>query len=78
MMSKERRPGTKKSGTWIDITRDDFHVYDGLWKFADGEEDKKKRACLDQLNGWKEKESYFQDTVLANGNDVLVMSIWDQ
>jgi hypothetical protein len=79
MMSKERR-ATKKSGaaTWIDITRDDFRVYDSLWKYADGEEDKKKRDRLDELNWWKkEKESDFRDRVLADHDNDYARTIWD-
>jgi hypothetical protein len=78
MMTKERR-GTKKGGsTWIEIVRDDFRDYEGLWKHSSDEEEKRKRKHLDQLNDWKEKELLFHETVLASTNDVVARSVWDQ
>jgi hypothetical protein len=43
-------PGTKKSGAWIELIRDDFREYEELWKHASGEDEKRKRTTLDQVS----------------------------
>lgn len=77
MMTKERR-GTGKGGGWIELLRDDYRDYEGLWKGSKDGEEIRKRIRLDTLNDWKTKEHFFHETVLASDSEVVARSIWDQ
>ena len=67
-----------RKGRWIDVVRDYWEAYDGLWK--DGtDENKRKRAQIEtfKLKWWNDELNEIQEAVPVL-RDIERRSVWEQ